>query len=691
METVNEQKQPKQFLNCLSHFLWLIFIVIIFIIMLIISCFHNVPIIYSAHKNQSWNSSYDPHVFAFISDAHLSKYFPKSINDTIRIFNLLNETGVEKILVTGDICDNFGSRSMIKHGHQYIKDFNTYLQIVTKYPNENFIVASGNHDEFGIESYNSPKHYIIKYVDFYKNNPIYKTYDNFLISRVKNGDIDIFVMNPYHYPTVNAGLGYYMNIRSDMIEQIESVLSEPSNATARILITHFPLSYTTVSVKSRKTHKTLMDVMTTSNMTVLLAGHTHKELIIHRNATLEIHPWAIKRGNRIAQAYRFVTVDNGNFNDHAYYLKIPKPAAIVTYPITKRLVSDQTDFSYETFNQADVRVVHFSENPNLSISASCSCESTGYKSSPTLLKYQRIIRRNQTLYSTSLKKLCDPNNNNINQSNSTEFVLTFSGDFNHTTVFVAGNNVQLDREKLDTDVTTRKALWVIGIICWIIILVVWCPFKPVQCFADYCDWIWGKKKELHHNCKNTSAQCISTIFGFTYMKSQIYLAIPKWVQIVYFVFIFTPLFVPFCIIKVGKYYGLVGFFGYYLTLFAFDYWPLTLTCFFVLIVLLPSTIIFAEIAFVIKTKRWNYYIIIYLCLEVLHIALIIIIVGATLYQSTNTVLSILSPIFVFEPIVIFIMQIICIMKVHEKDEDEKDMEKLDNCDEEKVVNQSIKL
>lgn len=233
-------------------------------------------------------------------------------------------------------------------------------------------------------------------------------------------------------------------------------------ANARILITHFPLSYTTERVRS-KSKKTLMQVMTTNNMTVLLAGHTHRELIVHRNTTLEIHPWAIKRGS----------VFHRLFGDHAFNLEVERPKAIVTYPVKKKILSHRTDFSIKTFNMADVRVVLFSQNPNLSITVTCKWKSKEFKSEPTLLKFQRVIRRNQSLYSTPLKQFCDPCDT-VNQSNSTEFVLAFSGDYDQETVFVVGNYVRLSHEKLYTDVSSRKALLVVGVICWILILITWC-------------------------------------------------------------------------------------------------------------------------------------------------------------------------------------------------------------------------
>ena len=108
-------------------------------------------------------------------------------------------------------------------------------------------------------------------------------------------------------------------------------------------------------------------------------------------------------------------------------------------------------------------------------------------------------------------------------------------------------------------------------------------------------------------------------------------------------------------------------------------------------------IIFAEIAFMIQTKKWNYYIIAYFLLETLHIVLIVVMVSATLYQSTTTDLSILSPIFVFIPIVILIMQALSLKRIREK-ENEKETDDSDNNEynenhdhEKDIINQGIKL
>ncbi|KAK8835162.1 Transmembrane protein 62 [Tritrichomonas musculus] len=656
METENHMR-ARTFLNFVSHYLWLLFIGYAFLLVLCLKSYQEVPEIKSKNSEIHWNSSYNPHIFGFISDSHIASYNFLSINDTESILNIYNKTNAEKILFAGDICDNFGSNSIIKHGQQYINDFIIYQKITSRYPNDFIIAASGNHDEFGVDSYNSTSHFILHYVDFYKNNEIYKDYDNFLISKVKLDDIDIFVLNPYQYPTVSAGLGYYMNLTRDMMDKIEKALMSPSNATARLLLTHFPLSYSMIDVKS-SSKKTLTDIVASSNITAILAGHSHLELVIHRKTSLEIHTCAVKKEAENGRGYRFISIDNGGLSDHSFNLKGEMPEALLTYPIPKKYISDQTDFSIENFNEAEARVVHFSENPNLNITATCYCKTNDYKSMPTLLQFQRIIRRNQSLYSIPLKKLCD----NSNSNGFSEYQLTFSGDWNYSTTFVVSDSVKLDREILDTDVSFHKSMIIIGIICWIIIFIVWCPFPPLKCFDILSDWIAGNDDHYEPNCANQTAKYVGVIFGFLLMKSQIYNNIPLWIQIVYFLFVLSPIFIPVCFLKSGNSYGFIYFVGYYLKSFAFDYWGVILTSYFILFVLLPSTIIFSEIAYFIQTRKCSYSFLIDVSLALLQFGMIIIVAETSLYQATTFVLTICSPLFVIEPIAIIIMEILSFSK-----------------------------
>lgn len=185
---------------------------------------------------------------------------------------------------------------MIKHGHQFKKDFDTYINIVKEYPSDFNIVASGNHDEFGIDVYNSPKHYIIHYICFCKKKKFTTSMKTSSFQEWNTTTLTSLCWTCITIQRWKLDLAITWTYTAGWSTELSLFYRRKVTANARILITHFTLSYTTERVRS-KSKKTLMWVMTINNMTVLLAGHTHRELIVHRNTTLEINTWAIKRGS----------------------------------------------------------------------------------------------------------------------------------------------------------------------------------------------------------------------------------------------------------------------------------------------------------------------------------------------------------------------------------------------------------
>lgn len=659
-----ETNTSKSFLYCISNYLWILFLCIFLVYYRHVSHYQDVQVIKSFNRLEKWNSSYNPHILGFISDAHITSFFPEDINITMTILQILNDTNVEKILIAGDIGDNFATRSSIKHGQQYEEDYIISQKIFEKYPSDLFIIASGNHDEFGVESYNSSDHYILKYCDFYSKNDKFKNYDNFLISKVDYEDIEIFVMNPYHYPTVRAGLGYYSNLTREMLNKIELALSSPSHSKSRFLLTHFPLSYTNTWAKS-STHKSLIDIATSSNITAVLSGHSHHELIIHRKSSLEIRPRSMKSGKNSGGGYRYITIDNGDLSDHGFILnKDKKPLAVLTHPVKKKLVNHKTDFSYQNFEQSEIRVVRFSEDSDFNVSVSCSSSSNGFSDKKTdSLKFQRVIRNGQSLYSIPLKKLCYRESDN-NKKDYNEYRLSFSGDWSYESEFVVGDSVKLDKEILDNDVNMRECVIAIGITCWIVIIFIWCPFPSFKYFdkvsALYADQSSQRVASFEYSLFD---QIIGLIFGFFVIKSRIYHNIPKWIQYVYFAIVLSPFFVPISLMKIGKSsYGFIYFLGYYLNGFAFDLWGGQLTSYFVLLILLPSTLVFSAISYLIQTKKWNYFFIIDIATFVLQFLFVTIPITKALYQSTSLVFSLTSPLFALFPIVIIVIEIIIVVR-----------------------------
>lgn len=634
-------------LYVLSQYVWLLGFALIYLIISNEKKYSKSPEIKSHKPPIKWNSTYNPHIFGFMSDLHITPYYPQREADTKTILNIYNESGVEKILIAGDIGDNYETNSSIKYGHQYEKDFIQYKKIVDEYPTDLFIVASGNHDEFGVESYNSKDHYILKYCDFYhKNSDIYKNYDNFLISKFIYDDVEFIVLNPYHYPTVRAGIGYYMSLTTEMLDTIEKVLSEKSDSSARFFLTHSPLSFSNWWVKS-SSQKSLIEIATSSKITAFLVGHTHIEKSLHRNGLIEIHSIPVMEGKLKGRGYGYFTFDNGGFSYHSFNLKDGKPPlAVMTYPIEKIFVSEVTDFSKENYETAEIRVVYFSENSKLNITVSCS---NGYINKTGTLKFVRFIRPNQSLYSTCLKNLCqiyDDRNDCI------EFHLTFSGDWQSSSDFVVGDFVTLDKELLETDYNQSKSILVTGILAWISLIFIWCPFLVSPNFCDEINLFI---------CGSNNGQFLRCIFGIIFgpfaIKSRIYHNVSKRVQFVYFFLALSPFFVPYCLMKIGeKSFGFIYFCGYFLKKFEIDFWALSLFGFFSILILTPSTIVFASISQISQTLNWSFVFVLDVVIAFLQPFFVFVAVFKLLYQPAGLIFSITSPIFAFVPLVIWVME-----------------------------------
>ena len=380
---LNKLYHIRPFLYLLSQYAWLLIFGSFMINFLIDKKYRKNPIIHSNNFSLKWNSLYDPHIFGFITDLHItSSFYPQRLIDTESMLKIFNESGVEKVLIAGDICENYDSK-YFKFGHQTESDYISYSKIENQYPTDFIIVASGNHDEFGVENYDSKDHYILQYCNFYsKNKEKFDNYENFLISKVYINDIELFVMNPYIYPTPRGGIGYSMRFTTSMLDHIEKVISEPiqSNATIRLFMTHSPLCFSNSWVKSTS-QKSLIEILTSKNITAFLIGHTHANRIVHRNESIEIQSISVKDSIYKGRGYNFISVDNGGVSYHSFNLKNnDKPVAVLTYPIEKKLLSKMSDFSFENFNQAEIRVVHFSEKNDVNISVTCDMDNGNIKS-----------------------------------------------------------------------------------------------------------------------------------------------------------------------------------------------------------------------------------------------------------------------------------------------------------------------
>lgn len=100
----------------------------------------------------------------------------------------------------------------------------------------------------------------------------------------------------------------------------------------------------------------------------------------------------------------------------------------------------------------------------------------------------------------------------------------------------------------------------------------------------------------------------------------------------------------------------------YLESFKLDIWGSMLTSYYVIFVLLTSTIVFSSISYLNETKKWQYVFIFDILTFMSQFPLLKIAIFDILYQSTSLLYALTSPIFVFSPISIIFMEIFLFIK-----------------------------
>ena len=118
--------------------------------------------IYSQKQPKSYNSSLSPSFIGFFTDVHINSLIPSTEEVTHKSIQVLQNLNIKNLIIGGDLVDDWATNTSIKFGHQYEPDFQAYKRIFSdKF--DNIVEVAGNHDEFGVGSYNSDIHNFRKY------------------------------------------------------------------------------------------------------------------------------------------------------------------------------------------------------------------------------------------------------------------------------------------------------------------------------------------------------------------------------------------------------------------------------------------------------------------------------------------------------------------------------------------------
>lgn len=289
-----------------------------------------------------FNRSEEPIFVLHFSDVHVNHIVPKNNERFQSAVEYSLKMKPSMNILTGDLVDDFPYNDYPKYGSQQPKDWEIYRNITNNVDPEIWFEIAGNHDEWGVFSFDSNSH------NFKKSaKKQFSSYSDFeLQERVvkSNGGYDIHLIgfNPFVYPSAHPPFVYWPRPSSKLMDRIEKLIESIPEKDEIIIMDHYPLL---LFPPYRKTSsgKNFVELMTTGKVNYFLSGHLHPSVpkILHHDNLLEVVAPDSKGHNYIG----CFTYDNRRFVYHQVNITRP-PKAFVTNPVP---VSQLTN--HQVFNE----------------------------------------------------------------------------------------------------------------------------------------------------------------------------------------------------------------------------------------------------------------------------------------------------------------------------------------------------
>ena len=522
-----------------KHILVSYFWIFIFVLIGIIIYFNNTiyqetgPIRSQARE---FNYSEDPFYFVHLTDVHISNYFNYSTEYYEKAIEWSKKALAKHIITTGDLVDNWDRNKLFKMSHQNKKDHVLYNISTTKFAEYVDILVDipGNHDEFGLYSFDSENHDLQHYSHFYSQIENLQ-YENFTVMPFNlTDDIVLICISMAIYPYSLGLIDTDIYLNTALLDRIEETLEEYQNKGKElIVITHHPV-HSTISEKSSK-GRTYKDIIGHYNISAVFCGHLHPEnfWILHFNQNIQFIGSDLKKHQHI----QIGSIDNGNIVYNLFSTS-DKLKAIVTNPQPINQISRHSTFSYE---KVPIRMLVWSNNTIEEIFVHGDVEGK--------LQPVRTIKENLTLYeyNASIPK--------------GKHQITFSGYYNGKLEFFNGDELDSYSESVgdfDREFIYIPDIYYGALIIFIIILF---PFNIESCFPtiqkivdEYLEWLSNANNSLR-------SFILSMFFGFFITRWKIQkVTLPlRWIL---FIVAFSIYFVPVCIQDIEGHIGFVSFYGY---------------------------------------------------------------------------------------------------------------------------------
>lgn len=519
-------------------------------------------------SNSKFNTDNLPFLIAHFSDTHINSFNPNYGKNFEMCLNnsLLYQPDV--YLHTGDTVDDFCSDTRPKYGYQCRNDFIEFDQIFRKY-NKSFKIslgAAGNHDMFGIYSFDSPNFNFLNTCKNLYDTPM-NNYEEFLVSNYKvkvddNFFINFISLNPFSFPTTHPVFMYFAHTCQFFLDRLESVVEQIPENEKIIFYSHYPQSsFTSITntIPSRKSTKgtRIKDLIERPNTIAFISGHNHPEsqkiehhgkktiegeMIVQNCEYIESIGFDVKKKN----LFEIITIDNERLSFHTIDPKRPNKC-LITYPVPLNQTASHSFFDDEN---SPLRILCFDDKP-------LKIEIHGDIEGETIKKVKKI-KDNVYLYEFPLFQLIEKDKKTHKESDLIVHRLNFDGDWKGQIEFYSNGVVpQFKEEKNHQYSRIYVTRFYLPLIFFYLMFVTF-PFTDP----------FLKKEEhfyfefLKQDSMSSLKYWFLTITGFCLrLKIQRLQKNYRWIL---FLAVLWPIFLPLSLMETEGHYGFIWNYGYYI-------------------------------------------------------------------------------------------------------------------------------
>jgi len=610
----------------LSEFLWLFSIFLFVLIRVFSKPKQVVPQFRLKDRINDFNHTQNPDYFIHLTDIHVNELKPDNNLNYQLALNYNTNLKAKTIVITGDICDNWGKNIIWKYGRQYPPDHEVYSNLTkgTAPYLTAFIDQIGNHDEFGVESYDSPSHHFLNYSYFFKNQKNVSL-DDFLVSCFFIEENAFIILNPVRFPSPHAVLDFWAHPSTQMLDRIESSIKTASNSSRVFVINHYPATlWTNESVSSKG--KTFREILSESNTTMFLSGHTHPTVGIpqHHGKVLEIVGSDLVKHKGVG----IVSYDNGNSIHHTISNGMDTPF-IITHPPPKNQLNMH---SYRTSNTFPIRVLVFNNSiTNVTFDGDLKGD----------IYFQRFIKPGVGIYEANVTLA----------EGLHRIVVNCQDNLQHLDFVIGENSLEMTEYLENFDNLYGTATRALPFV-WIILFIILFPIKFETYSSKLTFYVSSANNWVFNDDNSIISWFLNSIFGVFVIRWRLF-SVATWYRIILFVAVILPL-LPITFISIESKFGFIHIFGYFITSRLYpEIWGQILSLIFLLFILTP--VVFMSSMFVLYSRsQWSNYLIIPIIGAFLGIIICVAFANTLLTEAVGTLLANTSPAFFLAPIGLYI-------------------------------------